>query len=607
MYWYTLIKMINGQNFVNVLRKINYPEAEKLDGSSFDYMFEHFELLPFLESFCNTIGDENVLTSEEFTELKTLPPDIIEGCFEEAMLPISVKQSKEELNDEVEFLKAELHALAKNNEILGEQISRLRSQQMNLVTKTEGIETLLSYQRKKYRKLRDENAPSSERKVAADLEHMISHVQVLENLLGQPADSQMSTSTKTFYQMDLGPYLKTENAALEHMRSYINMSLNEELIQNQRRLSYDSGDGLCESTMVSDSCNRNSPELSLLMENLKFSEEALIKVSYEKSKAQTTLQFYKEKVDLNRYLQTTSTLHTNREEAEQTLKRFKQEENRLLLSIPEVVQEYIQMERNWISVLHCRERLADCNSLLVKQKMPVELLCEQRARLELLSLFLETEKSDLQNIGQLILNTNSVLENERDSLLKREMQMAKILEETVPFDEGSEKSVVFSLHKILDTVADTPYFYVTPECLQEMVLSLKNDNCELDEKLESTFRQHLQYVKTIENNSIFYDDLLYEKKWNSSLHPASLLQNITSDLNKGHLKLQDLEAIIMKIISSYQMKQKMIQQNVTLKKARHLFVSALTNPSRLHQIISEIRLQMENSGSNRTHSEKHEA
>lgn len=60
--------MMNGEQFVDTLKRICYPGAEKLSGRSFDWLFDCETLVPFLHWFCDEIQESNVLTEKELSE-----------------------------------------------------------------------------------------------------------------------------------------------------------------------------------------------------------------------------------------------------------------------------------------------------------------------------------------------------------------------------------------------------------------------------------------------------------------------------------------------------------------------------------------------------------
>lgn len=59
---------MSGLQFIKTLKHIGYPKADSLSPRGLDWMFEDVTMLPFLTWFCNTVGQQNVLSAEEEAE-----------------------------------------------------------------------------------------------------------------------------------------------------------------------------------------------------------------------------------------------------------------------------------------------------------------------------------------------------------------------------------------------------------------------------------------------------------------------------------------------------------------------------------------------------------
>ncbi|XP_070594786.1 HAUS augmin-like complex subunit 3 [Erythrolamprus reginae] len=110
-----------GTEFVEVLKTI-CPKATTFDAKDFDWLFDCPETEPFLEWFCNTVGEENVLTTTELEDYENLVisgKPILEGEALEEMLRTSSQfyqpNSKLQENEALplELLEEEMQMLKK--------------------------------------------------------------------------------------------------------------------------------------------------------------------------------------------------------------------------------------------------------------------------------------------------------------------------------------------------------------------------------------------------------------------------------------------------------------------------------------------------------------
>ncbi|KAE8628927.1 hypothetical protein XENTR_v10000290 [Xenopus tropicalis] len=107
--------MSGGDRFVQTLKKLNYPKAAQLDGEDFDWLFEAADFKPFLDWFCSTTSEQNVMSEEKlqaFNTLKESGKPILDGKALDEVLK-TVSRSKAPAIEEVaiEKLEEELQAL----------------------------------------------------------------------------------------------------------------------------------------------------------------------------------------------------------------------------------------------------------------------------------------------------------------------------------------------------------------------------------------------------------------------------------------------------------------------------------------------------------------
>ncbi|MEE6462689.1 hypothetical protein FKM82_001674 [Ascaphus truei] len=109
--------MSSGNRFVETLRKLGYPKAINLDGEDFDWLFETTVDRSFLDWFCTSASEQNVLSDDKlqaFNSLKESGKAVLdEKALDEVLKTCQSSHSKTAALEEVEIEKLEedLHAL----------------------------------------------------------------------------------------------------------------------------------------------------------------------------------------------------------------------------------------------------------------------------------------------------------------------------------------------------------------------------------------------------------------------------------------------------------------------------------------------------------------
>lgn len=65
----SLKNKMSGDQFLNCLQKLGFEHTDQRDGRSFDWMFEHKQLSPFLEWFCEHVHEVNLVNPTDYMEL----------------------------------------------------------------------------------------------------------------------------------------------------------------------------------------------------------------------------------------------------------------------------------------------------------------------------------------------------------------------------------------------------------------------------------------------------------------------------------------------------------------------------------------------------------
>uniref|UniRef100_A0A8C5LT93 HAUS augmin like complex subunit 3 n=1 Tax=Leptobrachium leishanense TaxID=445787 RepID=A0A8C5LT93_9ANUR len=113
------ITMDRGGQLVQTLQKAGYPKAPQLDGEDFDWLFDTTDAKSFLDWFCGTVSEHNVISDEKlqaFNELKESGKAVLdEKAVREVLKTCETANSKMAAMEEVaiEKLEEEVEALKK--------------------------------------------------------------------------------------------------------------------------------------------------------------------------------------------------------------------------------------------------------------------------------------------------------------------------------------------------------------------------------------------------------------------------------------------------------------------------------------------------------------
>lgn len=98
-----------GKEFVETLKKIDYPRADILNGEDFDWLFETVEDESFLKWFCGNVSEQNVLSEEEleaFSIVQKSGKPILEGAaLDEVLKTCKTSELKATILDDKELKK----------------------------------------------------------------------------------------------------------------------------------------------------------------------------------------------------------------------------------------------------------------------------------------------------------------------------------------------------------------------------------------------------------------------------------------------------------------------------------------------------------------------
>lgn len=214
-----------GEEFVATLRLV-YPHADKLCGKDFDWLFDCPQTKQFLEWFCSTVGEENVLSPAEveaYDALLAAGKPILEGdaleqalrmCHQVPQLP-SMMPDDESLSSEA--LQQELQELKDYHDRQLWRHSKLQVWAANLQRELRCLEE------------EEEVVKQDLRKAQMDLEVEAFQTRAVLSQISKAAkqlaewhgDVGKGRLPALMCEMDLGPYLELEQQATNMFEGFI--------------------------------------------------------------------------------------------------------------------------------------------------------------------------------------------------------------------------------------------------------------------------------------------------------------------------------------------------------------------------------------------------
>lgn len=201
-----------GDRFVQTLQKLGYPKASKLDGEDFDWLFETTDAKKFLDWFCGTVTQQNVVSDEKleaFNQIKDSGKALLdEKALDEVMKTFKPAESKAreevaigKLEEEIQSLKnlRSLHVQRRN------KLQMMRSSNVHLHLKLKDREDEEARSLKKT--LNDLQVSSN--KLNHELQTVVEGIQKLMSFYA-PQEMGSMTSPIFLFQVLLDKYLSCE-------------------------------------------------------------------------------------------------------------------------------------------------------------------------------------------------------------------------------------------------------------------------------------------------------------------------------------------------------------------------------------------------------------
>ncbi|NWH98180.1 HAUS3 protein, partial [Tichodroma muraria] len=595
---------VNGAvDFMATLRLI-YPHADTLCEKDFEWLFDCPETKQFLEWFCSTVGEENVLSPAEveaYEALLAAGKPILEGdaleealwmCCQAPQLPSSIVDegpSQEALQQELQELK-HYH---------DRQLWRYRK----LLAWTNKLQQEQKYLEEEEKVMKQElrmahmDLKAKIFKTRAVLSQVSKAAKQVSECHGNMGMGQLPT---LLCQIDLAPYLEQEQQATDAFESFIQQVLPESVQVPDER------DGSQEVTERRDTTKTSTPkslgpdEDELLEDQDSFWKElGRIETAYICARMEfivTSAKVEGTRAALEWAQRTLEALEDNQQAVEAELQSQAAVLQRQLRALrfdimqalthqlPPLLKAEARHFRQPILHKHFSLEVAHLQDTARRQEEAAAWLLSQHSRLDLLELQLKRERKELEQKAAWL---------ERVETVTRESQTR--LQEQQNYSRPSQKG---HLHKWIDPKdltairlwdmlmgkAQEKQPFRSYEAMAAKCSQLVQDKRALEAQLP--LEALMPQVSALESSV----EVLYHQLYNSSNQLQLSLPEMSELMQQLTIMQDDLYQKLTDLLSDLELKRRSLE-NPILQAERNLYVYFYCNEDRLREMVEELEKQ----------------
>ncbi|NWZ01726.1 HAUS3 protein, partial [Loxia curvirostra] len=592
-------------DFMAKLRLI-YPHADTLCEKDFEWLFDCPETKQFLEWFCSTVGEENVLSPAEveaYEALLAAGKPILEGdaleealqlCCQDLQLPSSrvvEGPSQEALQQELQELKHRRDCLLWRYRKLLSLTNKLQQEQKYLEEEEKVVkqELRVAHMDLKAKIFKTKAVLSQVSKAAK---------QVSES----PGNIGMSQLPTLLCQMDLAPYLEQEQQATDAFETFIQQVLPESVQAPDER------DGSQEVTERRDTKKTSMPknlgtdEDELLEDQDSFWKELgqietahicarreLIVTAAKVEGARAVLEWAQRTLEaLEDNQQAVETeLQSQAAELQRQLRALRSDIARMLAQrLPPLLQA--EARRFCLPVLHRHFSLqvARLQDTARRQEEAAAWLLSQHSRLDLLELQLKRERKELEHKAAWLEKIETITRESQTRLQKQQIYFRG----ASPSQKGHPPTWIdpkdLTAVRLWDMVVGKDpkkqqpfrsYAALAAKCFQ-----LVQDKRALEAQLEAPMPQ----VSALESSM----EMLYHQLYSSSNQLQLSSPEISELMQQLIIMQDDLYEKLIDLLSDLEVKRRSLE-NPILQAERSLYVHFYCNEDRLRQEVEELEKQ----------------
>ncbi|XP_063780830.1 HAUS augmin-like complex subunit 3 [Pseudophryne corroboree] len=585
-----------GDRFVQTLGKVAYPKASKLEGEDFDWLFENMHVKSFLDWFCVTLTERNVVSEEKlqaFNDLKESGKAVLdEKALEEVTKTCKPSGSKDPMEEmAIEKLEEELHAL--------QALRNLHIQRRN---KLQMMASANVHSCLKFKGTEDEEAKSlketlsvlqvTSNKLNHELQTVVNGIQKLMAFYAPHETGSMLSMPIFLFQVLLDKYLSCEEQSTAALTLFTKEHFFEGFSKcvkgsdNDFQLVQLDGNA-CDDTALEDKCQ----EMMRLQLAYISAKHKLIQTKAKHSSLKAGVTW----VDSNARVMQSKASHKDqlkvriaslKEEASQTenhIDAIKRE------TLPELVRESAQLLNMPIVKGDYDLQIARYNLYTSRQDIVCDHLMKQKASFELIQLGYELELMKHRNVNRQLEALIRELRQSAEDLEKSIAMMSDVtlLSSAKPRTNiDSKDTATHGLFQILDG-DNIQKLFRTYSGLESMAQKLSQDVTSLKDQLAVSKQEQSLFISKLEANLKALQDVMYLDGSELMLQTPELstnFQHLNSQLDK-------LNQILLEVLDDLTLKRKILQSSKCDRVGKLLYVYFYQNENLLKTIVENLESQ----------------
>ncbi|XP_033890000.2 HAUS augmin-like complex subunit 3 isoform X2 [Acipenser ruthenus] len=595
--------MNGGSQFVETLKKLNYPKASKLNGDDFDWLFETVKDRSFLHWFCSTVNKQNLLSEEEVKAFKALKesgkPILDEDALGEVLKTCQSTESKESaLLEELDLekLEEELQALKKTKNL---KIQRRNKLQMMGTTSRNASLRLTGEEQEAAKGLKGtmEMLGAENAKINSELQSLVEEVKQLTVFFTTKSKrASLSRPPAFLSQLVLDRYLQLEEQNTKTLAAYTKKQFFEgisDLVESSNEENFQLLD--ISGNLISRESNQAPEGQREEMARLQFayiaSQYQLIQRKSKEQSVRAGLQWMKE----NQHSLLRSKLSGDEDDLQARGMRLKKE-----LEIVEQQVEVLSRERLPAVV---RENAQLLNMPVVKGDFDLQIarqeyytsrqdevcsqLLQQKASFELLLLAYEMELRKYRQFHRQLGDITKELEESRRGLAQRleafsDPSLSRTVKQRSIID--SKDSSFHRLYQMLEGETGKEQLFRTYEGLEQAAQKLCQDVALVKERLAASSQEQSLLTVKMESESDVLRNTNYCGLKQLMLTPQELGETIL----QLESQLNTLNQLMVEILNDVKGKKKILERNKLQQMERDLYLYFFQDEDCLKSIVEEL-------------------
>ncbi|KAL8622463.1 hypothetical protein ACOMHN_034128 [Nucella lapillus] len=611
---------MSGQQLIETLHQIGYPQARTLNARNFDWMFDDEAVLPFLSWFCNTVGHQNVLSEKEkeaYAELEQRG-DVIEGpVLDEALSCLSANQDEavtlETLQEDIMLMKANLERHQKRKEKLVDSRNSLSLHHAGLTHKLAKFGDIETAKKQDYRKSLEKchrtNAESN-----ASLQRLLDSVQRLCSLYNDQGKSEKADTTESeavfLSHIDLDSFHKAEENYSRELTHFTKKLFFEGIadmaggeLSPYQLLEANNPTSLLVKGPSQEDFLLDCQELARLQSVFPKSEgeriNALVEAkcaAHVNAAAENILrkvqdgQFPSDVVEITRQMQDTSmTLSAAKED----LKRLTEE------VVGPLVKELGTLQGTQVLTGDYHLKLTRQDYFTANQDQVIKYLVDQRSRNEFLTMAYEVEARNHRNVHRLLTAVQNTLQDRLTSFQARMQAMNDPSLTKAKYERGTiETRDVAStcLYRMLvprDESQEQRQLFLSFSSMVKAAQVLQQTHSQSKAEALSMADKYRHKVQNLELEVERCEGVLYADASTVGGQPVMMPRPLLEATLQLDDMLHKLEAAILDTVANINDKKKALKKDVLQTKERELFTYFHLHPKRLKQTVENLETRLQ--------------